>query len=84
MQGGASRGTGFGQSQRSVVELEDGEQVSAARFYRSGFPMEAACDFQVEDEPEIVVEADRDLLAEAAYFGDGAIVRGRKRRAGGA
>src|SRR4029077_3729503 len=73
----APRGSRLGQRQRSAIELENREQVSAAWLYSASFPMQPASDFQMEYQPETTVEPDRDLFAEPPHFGDGPILSGR-------
>src|ERR1700730_18493081 len=46
--------------------------------------METAGDNKVEDEPEIVVETERDALAYSAERGNGVALNGIERRIGGA
>ena len=46
--------------------------------------MEAAGDHEMEDEPEIVVEAESDALADATEFADGVAFGGGNGRVGGA
>jgi hypothetical protein len=72
--GGAMFAAGFGEEKRAVGKIESGEIVFAANFCGGGFPVETASDHEVEDDPEIVVEAEGDAFADAAKFADGVVV----------
>jgi hypothetical protein len=64
-------GTGFGEDEGAVGEVESGEIVSATEFGFGGAPVETARDHEVQDEPEAVVELDGDALADATEGYDG-------------
>ena len=69
-QGRAVLRAGLGQDQAAVREVE-GRQRALARELRAGaFPVEAAGDHEMEDQPEIVVEPDRDPLADPLKLAD--------------
>src|SRR4029078_1672452 len=58
------------QQQRAVVEAER-ERDELRRLVRPRFaPLEAARDHQMNHEPDVVFEADRDALAESAKMDD--------------
>jgi hypothetical protein len=52
-------------------EVEGGEIVAAAEFSAERAPVEAACNHEVQDEPETVVEFDGDAFADAMEGTDG-------------
>ncbi len=92
VQGSAAFGAGFGKDERAVGEVEGGEVVAAAEFGVAWTPVKASGDHEVEDEPEVVVEADGDALADAAHLtdvaafdiGDGWLYGSEQERAGDA
>ena len=89
MQGGAAFGSGFGESEGAVGEVEGGEVVAAAEGGAALFcveltPVETAGDHQVQDEEEVVIKGKHDALAEAAKFADGLAFDGVDARDGGA
>ena len=89
MQRGAALGAGFGEGERAVRKVEGGEVVAAAELgaFGVGFevaPVEAAGDHEMEDEEEVVVEAEDDALADAAERADGAAFDGLDAWDGGA
>lgn len=59
-------GAGFGPEERAVGKVESGEAARGRDFDVAGFPVQAAGDHEMEDEPEIVFEADADAFAESA------------------
>jgi len=77
-------GAGFGPEQGAVGEVESGEAARGRDFDAAGFPVEAAGDHEMQDEPEIAFEADADAFAEAAELEDFFAERVRERRSGGA
>ena len=70
VQRGAALASGFGEHQRAVGKIERGEVVAAAELRARGPPVQAPGDHQVKHEPEVVVEADGDALADAAQLAD--------------
>ncbi len=84
VKGGSAFGSGFGEDERAVGEVEGGEVVSASEFCAGGFPVEAAGDHEMEDEPVAVVEADGNALSDTAKFCDGVAFDTGDRRLRGA
>ena len=74
----------LGPKERAVREIKGGETARATDFGAKGFPVKAAGDHQMEDEPEVVFESDADALAEAHEFGDLFAFGGSNGRVGGA
>ena len=72
MKRGAALAAGFGQDEGAGREIEGGERLPAGEFGLRGTPVEAAGDHEVQDEPEIAVDANGDALADAAQGADGA------------
>jgi len=71
MEGGSAFGTGFGEDERAVGEVEGGEVVAATEFCAEGTPVEAAGDHEMKDEPEAVVELKNNAFADAVKGADG-------------
>ncbi|HZC47062.1 MAG TPA: hypothetical protein VE243_11340 [Candidatus Acidoferrum sp.] len=61
----------FGEPEPAVVELEREEDIAAAELWRRGLPVQTASDHKMQHEPQVVIDADRDLLAYSAYLVDG-------------
>ena len=55
---------GFSQRERTVRELQSEQRRAHGAGVRFVVPVQTACDHQVDQQPAIVVEADRDALAE--------------------
>ena len=68
---GATFGSGFGENERAIGEVEGSKIVSAAKLGSDGTPVEPASDHEVQDEPEAVVEFDGDAFADATKGADG-------------
>jgi hypothetical protein len=62
---------GFGQNKRAVVEVEGGEAELSRNLRAFRQPFEATGNHQMDDEEEVVLEAEDDALAEAAQCDDG-------------
>ena len=69
-EGCAPFGASFRQLQRSGGEVKSGEGVAAGELGCGGTPVEAAGNHEVQDEPDVVFEAEGDALADAAQAGD--------------
>lgn len=80
---GAALGAGFGEPEEAGIEGEHCEQIATAELGRGGVPMQPAGDHQMEDEPEVAVETDRDALAEAVDVSHHTTLTGGNRRVGG-
>ena len=63
MQGGAALGPGFGQGQAAAGEIEGGEGLFAGQLGTRRPPMQAPGDHQVQDEPELALQADGNAFA---------------------
>ena len=74
----------FGQREAAVREVERGERMAAGELRARFLPVQAAVDHEVQDEPEVAVQAERDALAEAAQAADVPAVRRGERRVHGA
>ena len=68
MERSAALGAGFGEHERAVREVEGRETITAGKPDVLRAPMQAACDHQVENEPEVAIDPDGDALADAAQF----------------
>ena len=60
----------LGERQRAFRKIERGQRIAAAELGGRLFPVQAPVDHQVQDEPQVVLEAERDALAEAAQPAD--------------
>jgi hypothetical protein len=80
MQGGAALRSSFGEDQRTGGEIESGEVVAAREAGLRWAPVQTASDHEMEDQPEIAVQADGNALADAAKLANVAAVCGAKRR----
>ena len=65
-------------------EVERGERMAPGELRVRLLPVQAAVDHEVQDEPEVVVQAERDALAEPAQAADVPAVRRGERRVHGA
>ncbi len=74
----------FGERQRTVGKIERGEVIPAAERRAVRPPMQTAGNHQVDDEPQLAVEADRDAFADPADLAHDAAFDARQRRIGGA
>jgi hypothetical protein len=77
-------GAEFGQREAAVGEVEGSERMPAGELRARLSPVQAAVDHEVQDEPEVLVQAERDALAEAAQAADVPAQGGGERRVHGA
>jgi len=77
-------GAGFREHERAGGKIERCEIVAPAELCVRRPPMQSSGDHQMEHEPQVVVEADRDALADAPQLAHGASLHARERRVGGA
>src|SRR5215469_4145554 len=84
MERGATLGAGFGEDEGAVGKIEGGEVAAAGEFGMGWFPVQAAGDHEVKNQPEIVVETNGDALADPAERADGVAFGGREGLVGGA
>ena len=80
MERGAAFGAGFGEHERAVREVEGRETITAGKPRVLRAPMQAACDHQVENEPEVAIDPDGDALADAAQSAHSAALEVLERR----
>ena len=84
MERSAAFGAAFGEHQRAAQEVKGGESIAAGKPGIWRTPMQTTGDHQVENEPEVLIDADGDALANAAQLADGAALEVLKRRVHGA
>jgi len=71
VEGSATFGAGLGEDERAIREVEGCEVVASAEFGVALSPVKSSGNHEVEDEPEVVVEAYGDALTDAAQLADG-------------
>ena len=89
---GAALGAGLSENQGAVGKIEGGEVVAAFQAHSGRLPVQAPGDHEMEDEPEIAIEAEYDAFADVAENqhglpfcrGDGRIGSAQEKRAGDA
>jgi len=79
---GAMLRAGLGEPQPSAIELEHREQISPARFGRRRIPVQPAGNHEMQHQPQIAGDSDRDPLADPPNLADGFAVRRAQRRIG--
>src|SRR5437899_815948 len=90
MQGSAMLGPGVGEHERSGSKIDSREAAAPREPCALRLPMEAACDHQVQHEPEIPFYPNRDTFADSPEFADdfcfnrpnGRLHRAKQKRAG--
>jgi len=81
---GALARAGLGPEKSSVGEIESGQATRRRDLGATFLPVESAGDHQVEDQPEVIVEAYADAFAEAAEMANRFAFRASERRVRGA
>jgi hypothetical protein len=84
MQRGAALAAGFCERERAAGKIEASKGVSPSQLCIRRLPMQAAGNHQVQDEPEVAIDADGNPLADPAQGDDGAAFNTGKRRVNGA
>src|ERR1051326_4285529 len=79
MNRGALLSPGFSEDERSIREIERGERNAIRQWSAARLPMQSTRDHQVNDENEVVLEIDRDSLADSFHPGDALSRRARDR-----
>src|SRR5437764_736805 len=74
----------LGKREDSGIERDRGEHTLVGGLRRLGLPVQAAGDHQVQREPEVALDSDRDPLTDAADILHAAPFDGRRRWRGGA
>ena len=79
----AAFAAGLGEHERPGWKIERGEVIAPGELRGRRAPVQTAGDHQVDHEPQVIVEADRNALADASQFTHDVVLDGGERRLDG-